>query len=43
MLHADDVGVADVIGAARLVASPARSSVLAEVAAAPAKRGGGRA
>ena len=35
VLHADDVGVADVIGAARLVASPAALELLATVAAAP--------
>jgi large subunit ribosomal protein L4 len=38
VLRADDVGIADVIGAARLVASPAAIERLAELAAAPAKR-----
>jgi len=38
VLRAGDVGVADVIGAARLVASPDAFEVLAKVAAAPAKR-----
>jgi large subunit ribosomal protein L4 len=38
VLKADDVGVADVIGAARLVASPAAIERLAELATPPAKR-----
>jgi len=38
VLHARDVGVADVIGAARLVASPAAFEELARLAAAPAPR-----
>ncbi len=38
VLHADDTGVADVIGAARLIASPGAIERLAELAAAPAKR-----
>jgi large subunit ribosomal protein L4 len=38
VLRAGDVGVADVIAAARLVASPDAFDVLAKVAAAPAKR-----
>ena len=38
VLHADDTGVADIIGAARLVASPGAVERLAELAAAPAKR-----
>ncbi len=38
VLRADDVGVADVIGAARLVASPAAIERLAELATPPAKR-----
>ena len=38
VLHADDTGVADVIGAARLVASPGAIERLAELAAVPAKR-----
>ncbi|HEX2070870.1 MAG TPA: 50S ribosomal protein L4 [Thermoleophilaceae bacterium] len=38
VLRADDVGIADVIGAARLVASPAAIERLADLAAAPAKR-----
>jgi large subunit ribosomal protein L4 len=37
VLHAGDVGVADVIGAARLVASPAALESLAKVAAAPTR------
>ena len=39
VLHADDTGVADVIGAARLVASPGAVERLTELAAAPAARG----
>ncbi len=42
VLRAADVGVADVIGAARLVASPAAFEILTRVAAEPAKRGGVR-
>jgi large subunit ribosomal protein L4 len=38
VLRADDTGVADVIGAARLIASPGAIERLAELAAAPAKR-----
>ena len=38
VLRADDTGVADVIGAARLIASPAAIERLAVLAAAPAKR-----
>jgi large subunit ribosomal protein L4 len=38
VLHADDAGVADVIGAARLVASPAAFERLATIAAAPSPR-----
>ena len=38
VLRADDAGVADVIGAARLIASPAALERLAQLAAAPAKR-----
>jgi large subunit ribosomal protein L4 len=41
VLHAADVGVADVIGAARLVASPGAFEALAKAAAAPAGRGSG--
>jgi large subunit ribosomal protein L4 len=37
VLRADDAGVADIIGAARLVASPGAIERLAELAAAPAK------
>jgi large subunit ribosomal protein L4 len=37
VLRAEDVGVADVIGAARLVASPAALEILTRVAAKPAK------
>ena len=37
VLNAGDVGVADVIGAARLVASPSALEHLAKVAAAPVK------
>ena len=37
VLRAGDVGVADVIGAARLIASPAALESLAKVAAAPVK------
>ena len=39
VLRASEVGVADVIGAARLVASPAALEHLAKVAAAPSRRG----
>ena len=39
VLRASEVGVADVIGAARLVASPAALDHLAKVAAAPSRRG----
>jgi len=39
VLRAGDVGVADVIGAARMVASPAAFELLAKVAAAPVKEG----
>ena len=38
VLHADDAGVADVIGAARLIASPGAIERLTELAAAPSKR-----
>ena len=38
VLHADDTGVADIIGAARMIASPGAIERLAELAAAPAKR-----
>ena len=38
VLRANQVGVADVIGASRLVASPAALDALTEAAAAPAKR-----
>ena len=38
VLHADDTGVADVIGAARLIASPGAIERLTTLAAAPAKR-----
>jgi large subunit ribosomal protein L4 len=38
VLHADDTGVADVIGAARMIASPGAIERLAELAAAPLKR-----
>ncbi len=38
VLHADDTGVADVIGAARLIASPGAIERLATLAAAPVKR-----
>jgi large subunit ribosomal protein L4 len=38
VLNADDAGVADVIGAARLVASPAAIERLTELATVPAKR-----
>jgi len=38
VLHADDTGVADVIGAARLIASPGAIERLTELAAAPSKR-----
>jgi large subunit ribosomal protein L4 len=38
VLRADDVGVADVIGAARLIASPAAIERLTELATPPAKR-----
>ncbi len=38
VLRANDTGVADIVGAARLVASPAAIERLAELAAAPAKR-----
>jgi large subunit ribosomal protein L4 len=41
VLHAHDVGVADVIGAARLVASPGALEALVKAAAAPAGRGAG--
>ncbi len=41
VLRAHDVGVADVIGAARLVASPAALEILTSVASAPAKRAPG--
>jgi large subunit ribosomal protein L4 len=41
VLHAGDVGVADVIGAARLVASPAALEALSAAASAPAKREAG--
>jgi len=37
VLNANDVGVADVIGAARMVASPAALDILTRVAAAPEK------
>ena len=37
VLQAQDAGVADVIGAARLIASPAALDVLTRVASAPAK------
>lgn len=40
VLHADDVGVADVIGATRLVASQAAFDQLSKVAGAPAAREG---
>jgi large subunit ribosomal protein L4 len=43
VLHADDTGVADIIGAARLVASPGAIERLAELAAAPSKRAEGAA
>ena len=39
VLHAADVGVADVIGAARLVASPAALETLTRMAAAPSPKG----
>jgi large subunit ribosomal protein L4 len=39
VLNASDVGVADVIGAARLVASPDALEVLTRVASAPVKEG----
>ena len=39
VLRASEVGVADVIGAARLVASPAALEHLAKVAATPSRRG----
>ncbi len=38
VLHADDTGVADIIGAARLIASPGAIERLTTLAAAPAKR-----
>jgi large subunit ribosomal protein L4 len=38
VLHADDTGVADIIGAARVIASPGAIERLAELAAAPVKR-----
>jgi large subunit ribosomal protein L4 len=38
VLRADDTGVADVIGAARLIASPGAIERLTELAAAPSKR-----
>jgi large subunit ribosomal protein L4 len=38
VLHADDTGVADVIGAARLIASPGAIERLTTLAAVPAKR-----
>jgi large subunit ribosomal protein L4 len=38
VLHAEDAGVADIIGAARLIASPGAIERLAELAAAPAPR-----
>ena len=38
VLHADDAGVADIIGAARLIASPGAIERLTTLAAAPAKR-----
>ena len=41
VLRAPDVGVADVIGAARLVASPAAFEALARLAGAPSRRAGG--
>jgi large subunit ribosomal protein L4 len=39
VLNASDVGVADVIGASRLVASPGALEILTRVASAPAKEG----
>ena len=38
VLRADDTGVADIIGAARMIASPGAIERLTELAAAPAKR-----
>jgi large subunit ribosomal protein L4 len=38
VLHANDTGVADIVGAARLIASPAAIERLTTLAAAPAKR-----
>jgi large subunit ribosomal protein L4 len=38
VLHADDTGIADIIGAARMIASPGAIERLAELAAAPAPR-----
>jgi large subunit ribosomal protein L4 len=41
VLHADDTGIADIIGAARMIASPGAIERLAELAAAPAPRSKG--
>jgi large subunit ribosomal protein L4 len=43
VLHVDDTGVADIIGAARLIASPGAIDRLTTLAAAPAKRVAGAA